>query len=97
MESIKVADGNPVYDSRNNCNAIICTKSNELIKGCSLTVIPSSVATIGVEAFVGCVGLTDIVIPNSVKTIKGSAFRNCTGLTKIVIPASVVHEGTAYP
>ena len=89
LESIKVADGNPVYDSRNNCNAIICTKSNELIKGCSLTVIPSSVATIGVEAFAGCVGLTDIVIPNSVKTIKGSAFRNCTGLTKIVIPASV--------
>lgn len=89
LESIKVAEGNPVYDSRNNCNAIICTKSNELIGGCKSTVIPSSVTTIGMVAFAGCVGLTDIVIPNSVKTIKGSAFRNCTGLTKIVIPASV--------
>ena len=89
LESIKVAEGNPVFDSRNECNAIIRTESNELIEGCKSTLIPSSITTIGVAAFSGCTGLTDIVIPNSVKTIKGSAFNDCTGLTKIVIPASV--------
>ncbi len=34
LTSIVVSEGNKVYDSRNNCNAIIETSSNRLIKGC---------------------------------------------------------------
>lgn len=89
LESITVAEGNPVLDSREACNAIIRTESNILLEGCKSTVIPSSVTTIGVDAFAGCTGLRDILIPDSVTTIKANAFYGCTGLTKIVIPASV--------
>ena len=89
LASIKVAEGNPVYDSREDCNAIINTKQNELVAGCRSTVIPSTVTTIGVAAFCDCTGLTELVIPDSVTAIRGSAFRGCTGLTKLFIPASV--------
>lgn len=51
--SIIVAEGNPVYDSRNNCNAIIETATNKLVSGCKNTVIPSSVTSIGSGAFYG--------------------------------------------
>lgn len=88
LASIKVAAGNTVYDSREDCNAIIMTASNELLEGCKATVIPSSVTVIGVCAFKGT-GLSQIDIPDSVTTIKGSAFENCTDLTSIVIPSSV--------
>ncbi len=36
LTTIVVEDGNPVYDSRNNCNAIIKTEDNTLVLGLSL-------------------------------------------------------------
>ena len=86
---IKVDSGNTVYDSRNNCNAIIETATNTLITGCQNTVIPNSVTSIGQYAFSGCTGLTSITIPDSVTTISGYAFNGCTGLTSITIGNSV--------
>ena len=89
MKKILVSDGNRKYDSRNHCNAIIETATNTLISGCSNTVIPSSVTSIGDGAFQGCVDLTSIPIPNSVMEIGYNAFENCKGLTSIAIPSSV--------
>ena len=40
LESIEVESGNTVYDSRENCNAIIETSSNTMIAGCKNTTIP---------------------------------------------------------
>ena len=88
MTSIIVASDNPVYDSRNNCNAIIETATNKLLMGCPKTVIPNGVTTIGEEAFYRCTGLTSIDIPNSVKSIEKYAFR-CSGLTSVSIPSNV--------
>ena len=94
LTSIVVESGNIVYDSRNNCNAIIETASNTLIVGCKNTIIPNSVTSIGGGgAFYGCRGLTSITIPNSVTSIGSSAFANCTGLTSITIPNSVTMIG----
>ena len=45
--SIKVPNGNPKYDSRNDCNAIIETATNRLILGCKNATIPNSVTCIG--------------------------------------------------
>lgn len=90
---IVVEDGNPIYDSRNNCNAIILTESNELIFGCKNTIIPNDVMTIGYSAFADCTGLTSITIPNSVTSIGGGAFWGCTGLTSVDIPNSVTSIG----
>ena len=87
LERIVVEAGNPVYDSRDNCNAIIETKTNKMIAGCVNTKIPSSVTALE-YTFLGCTRLTGIDIPNSVKTIGSHAF-SCTSLTEVQIPSSV--------
>ena len=93
LTSICVDEGNSVYDSRENCNAIIQTETNELIAGCQSTIIPNSVKRIENSAFEGCNGLTSITIPNSVTNIGSSAFEGCSGLTSITIPNSVTSIG----
>ena len=93
LSSIIVEEGNVKYDSRDNCNAIIETKSNTLIAGCKKTVIPNSVTSIGSYAFYGCSSLTSIAIPNSVTSIVDYAFAECSGLTSITIPNSVTSIG----
>ena len=95
LESIVVAEGNTVYDSRNNCNAIIETATNTLVLGCQNTIIPGSVTSIGHSSFYMCRGLTSIEIPNSVTTIEDYAFGYCTGLTSIEIPNSVTSIGVS--
>ena len=92
LTSISVASGNTKFDSRDNCNAIIETSSNTLIKGCQSTIIPNSVTSIGDSAFSGCSNLTSIVIPNSVTSIGDYAFSGCS-MASIVIPNSVTSIG----
>ena len=89
---IVVENGNPQYDSRNNCNAII-NASNTLVAGCQNTVIPNTVTTIGDGAFRGCTTLTSVTIPTSVTRIDFWAFSGCTGLTTLTIPGSVTNLG----
>ena len=88
LTTMSVEQGNPVYDSRNNCNAIIETGTNTLISGCKNSVIPSGVTSIGNYAFRSCT-LASITIPNSVTMIGISAFDYCKALTSIEIPYSV--------
>ena len=92
LTSIIVEEGNKVYDSRENCNAIIKTESNKLIFGCQSTIIPSSVTSIGGNAFVNCKKLTNINIPSSVTEIGGGAFYGSTELTSVTVA-----EGAAIP
>ena len=88
LTSLKVESGNTVYDSRNNCNAIIETASNTLIFGCKTTIIPNSVTSIGDYAFYNCSGLTSLTIPNSVTKIGYSAFCFCSGLASVTCKAT---------
>lgn len=89
LNSIIVASENPVYDSRENCNAIIETSTNKLITGCSTTLIPNSVTRINTSAFRNCSGLTSVIIPEGVRTIGGEAFGHCINLTSAKIPQSI--------
>ncbi len=84
LTSVVVDKNNSTYDSRNNCNAIIETSTNNLIVGCKNTIIPNSVTSIGDCAFYNCSGLTSVTIPNSVTFIGKYAFEDCSGLTKLV-------------
>ena len=58
--------------------------------------IPSSVTSIGDEAFYLCLGLTSIDIPNSVTSIGIYAFTACMNLTSVVIGNGVkeIRRGT---
>ena len=89
LASIVVSEGNTVYDSRNNCNAVIETETNTLVAGCAGTTIPKSVTKIGRIAFWERVGMTSIIIPKSVTEIGDCAFEGCKDLSEIVIPPSV--------
>ncbi len=93
LETMSVEEGNSVYDSRENCNAIIKTETNTLVSGCKSSIIPNSVTSIGISAFSGCSELTSIEIPNSVTSIGDSAFSECYSLTNIEIPNSVSYIG----
>ena len=95
LEEIVVEDGNPVFDSRNGCNAIIRTSTNELLAGCQNTVIPDDVTRIGNYAFYYCSTLTgELVIPEQITSIGHYAYEKCTGLTgSLVIPNTVVYLG----
>ena len=93
LTSIVVADDNTVYDSRDNCHALIETQTNKLIVGCKNTVIPNSVTSIGAGAFYNIIDLTSIEIPASVTSIGNVAFQDCTSLTSIEIPSSVTSIG----
>ena len=89
LETIIIESGNTQYDSRDNCNAIIQTDTNELIAGCKNTVIPTSVTSIGRAAFSGCSNLKSITIPEGVNSISESAFSECRSLSSITIPNNV--------
>ena len=72
-----------MYDSRENCNAIIETSNNRLILGCKNSVIPNCVTTIAGYSFDNCIGLTCIAIPASVTSIEGDAFGECINLSDV--------------
>ncbi len=93
LTSIMVDSGNPKYDSRDNCNAIIETASNKLIVACSASTIPNTVVSIGNYAFYLCSDLKSIDIPNSVTSIGNHAFDDCYNLTSITIGNSVTSIG----
>ena len=96
LQSLTVDSGNTVYDSRNNCNAIIETSTNTLIAGCDTTIIPSTVAKIGERAFIRHERMTSITIPSNVTTIDFEAFAGCIGLTQISLPGVTVLHKSAF-
>lgn len=80
LTTIAVESGNPYYDSRNNCNAIIETATNKLISGCKTTIIPSDIESIGIKAF-SDKDIESITIPSSVHSIGEEAFFGSNNIT----------------
>ena len=93
LESITVDEANPVFDSRNNCNALIETATNTLLLGGKNTVIPDGVVSIGIYAFYRCYDLKSIIIPNSTQSLQSGAFALCDSLETIVLPSSISSVG----
>lgn len=84
LSGLSVDKSNKRYDSRNDCNAIIDTENNVLAVGCTSSIIPKDVHTIGKHAFSGS-GVTSIVIPENVTWIAEGAFSGCNDLTSVTI------------
>ena len=82
------SDNNGVLFNKNKTSLICCPAGYS-----GAYTIPSSVTSIGYDAFCGCSGLTSITIPSSVTNIGADAFYCCSGLTSITIPSSVTNIG----
>ena len=93
LKNISVEAGNPIYDSRNNCHAIIETATNKMVSGFKTTTFPESVTSIGSYAFRGMCELKSITIPSNIKTIEYHAFIGCTNLTSVTIESGVTTLG----
>lgn len=93
LQNIIVNEGNNYYDSRNNCNAIVETLTNKLIRGCLNTIIPENVEVLGESAFSKCIGLKTIKIPNSVKKFEDKVFSKCVDLESIELSDSLEDMG----
>jgi len=93
LSSLIVDNDNRIYDSRNDCNAIIETANNTLVLGCSNSTIPSGVIQIGNHAFGGCKSIVSIVLPKTIKKIDNWAFSGCESLATISLPNDLTEIG----
>jgi len=91
LEKIEVDPSNKVFDSRQNCNAVILTAKNELIIGCKGSTIPDGITSIGSRAF-SFTHINSITIPSSVTQIGTEAFY-WSELQNVTIPNSVKSIG----
>lgn len=82
VTSVCVSAQNKTFDSRDNCNAIIQTSTNKLVKGFENSSIPDTVEIIGDSAFLRC-KMTSIEIPASVTRIDFQAFVDCDELRTV--------------
>lgn len=85
LQEIVVSEANQKYDSREGCNAIIETATDKLIAGCTSTIIPNSVTSIGNRAFFYSTGLISVDIPDNITSIGNECFEGCTNITCVKI------------
>ena len=93
LTQIRFSGRNDRFDTRENCNAIIHTPTNEMVCGCRSSTIPSSVISIGHYAFYGCIGLSALQIPEGVEHIGDHAFYGCIDLSELKLPESLTSIG----
>ncbi|MBO4665702.1 MAG: leucine-rich repeat domain-containing protein, partial [Paludibacteraceae bacterium] len=95
VESFVIDAANTVYDSRDNCNALIESATNTLITGCKNTrTIPDGITSIQDGAFADCSELESIEFPNSLRSIGTQVFWGCTGLKSIIVPVNLTSLGS---
>ena len=85
LEKIEISRENEIYDSREDCNAIIKTKENTMIYYCKDTIIPDGVKKIDYLACSKGVGMKSIRIPQSLNSITVNTFGNCCDIESIIV------------
>jgi hypothetical protein len=91
---IEVAKGNPHFFS---ADGNLFTKDKMTLlqytekETESVFTVPDGITTIGVAAFAGCEGLSEIRFPGTLKAVRWSAFEGCSGLRSLSFP-----DGTEY-
>lgn len=92
LANIQVEGDNAIYDSRDNCNAIIETNTNTIIAGCANTMVPSNIKHLADWAFAHS-QFEEVSLPNGIESIGASCFSNCDKLKHLDIPSSVTSIG----
>ena len=83
----KVSDGNNEY-------TVVAIESRAFYSSSIRAVkIPSTVVSIGDEAFRGCQNLTSAELPNTITSISAGLFFNCPELSSVNIPSGVTSIG----
>jgi hypothetical protein len=97
LETLSVDAANTYFDSRDNCNGIICTWKGKLmlVAGCKNTVLSDRVYHIAPQAFRGCKQLTSVTFPDRMESIGDSAFMDCSSLREVTVPQGVRFVGPA--
>ena len=89
LKNIVVNPENKVFDSRENCNAIIETATDTLVLGCTNTMIPDGIKCIRMFSCTGA----EVKLPDSVQVIEDCAFYECENLHHINIPDGMTRIG----
>src|ERR1035437_3118486 len=94
---INVDSNNPNYSS---IAGVLFNKMKTTLIHCPVSmqdsyIIPTTVDSIGIDAFGGCSNLLSVTIPSSVTSIGSGAFSDCSSLTSVTIPSSVISIGIA--
>ena len=92
LKRIVVSNENTIFDSRNDCNAIIATANDSLALGCKTSTIIATIKHIGNYAFNDCIGLEHVVIPDGVETLGDYSYANIS-VDSIVLPPSIKSIG----
>lgn len=96
LKYLVVDKQNKFFDSRENCNALIETASNTLLRGSSHSTIPSTVTSLGDYAF-SMADFKSLDIPENISSIGVSAFEYCLLLEEIRLPENLtVISGLAF-
>jgi hypothetical protein len=91
--TLEVAEDNPIYDSRDNCNAVIETATNKLVMSSKNTFIPNSVTSLAPGSFWDC-DIETLTIPNNIKSVADYAFANSN--LKSVVWDVTTHSNFRY-
>lgn len=89
LESITVDSENPVFDSRDNSNAVVRKSDNTLMVASKNTIIPNTVEQINPWVYAGYKTITEVNIPEGVKRIMSNCFMDCDNLERVSIPTTL--------
>lgn len=82
LEHLKIEDGHKLYDTRNNCNGLIRTSDNRLIKATKyMTKIPDSVTDVVLYAFDEDYKGREITLSDNL--VRFPEFYSCSNLKKV--------------
>lgn len=94
IKKIIVSEENKQYDSRDQSNCIIETKSNRVICGGLGFKIPQTATSIANYAFFGSILPECFYLPDNIEKIGYFAFAYSLNMKKLIIPSSVSYIGT---
>lgn len=90
LESINIIDSGGKFDSRENCNAIIKTSTNEMVIGCKNTFIPESVTSLGYECFRYRSAPKNLVINDNITSVGNNCFYNAKNIQRLDIKSTQI-------